>query len=61
MYPTKENIWHFKQEIDKKDIKNIMLIKQIMIENIKYNFRDYNILIILENGKVIGLVNNGFK
>lgn len=51
MYPTKEAIWHFRNE-------NIIGVKEeiekeFMIEEIRRQFSDCNAVIILEKGKVI--------
>ena len=51
MYPTKEAIWHFRNENIRGVKKEIE--KELMIEEIGRHFSDCNAVIILEKGKVI--------
>lgn len=51
MYPTKEAIWHFRDE-NPAGIKKEVVI-ELMLEEIKHKFSDCNAVIILEKGKVI--------
>lgn len=51
MYPTKEGIWHFKDENPANINKETVI--ELMLAEIKHKFSDCNAVIILEKGKVI--------
>ena len=73
MYPTKQEIWHFKKEIPNNISKDNVLkymceeirqnniskdiVLKYMIEEIRQKFWDYDVVIILEKGKVIEIIN----
>lgn len=59
MYPTKKEIWHFKNENPNNISKDIVL--KYMYEEIKQKFWDYDVVIILEKGKVIEIIKWGGK
>lgn len=54
MYPTKKEIWHFKNENTNNISKDIVL--KYMYEEIRQKFWDYDVVIILEKGKVIEII-----
>lgn len=59
MYPTKKEMWHFKNENPNNIPKDIVL--KYMYEEIKHKFWDYDVVIILEKGKVIKIINKVVK
>ncbi len=54
MYPTKKEIWHFKNKNHNNISKDIVL--KYMCEEIKQKFWDYDVVIVLEKGKVIEII-----
>lgn len=54
MYPTKQKIWHFKNENQNNIPKDIIL--KYMYEEIKQKFWAFDVVIILEKGKVIEII-----
>lgn len=54
MYPTKKEIWHFKKEIHNNISKYTVII--CMLNEIMHKFWDYDVVIILEKGKVIEII-----
>ena len=59
MYPTKKEIWHFKNENPNNISKDIVL--KYMYEEIRQKFWDYDVVIVLEKGKVIEIISKGIK
>lgn len=51
MYPTKKEIWHFENENPNNISKDIVL--KYMYEEIRHKFWDYDVVLVLEKGKVI--------
>ena len=56
MYPTRDNILHFKAE--KKQGMDREILINFMINEISHRFLDCNVVIILEKGKVIEILLN---
>ena len=54
MYPTKKEIWHSKNENPNNISKDIVL--KYMCEEIRQKFLDYDVVIVLEKGKVIEII-----
>ena len=54
MYPTKQGIWHFRNENPNNISKDFVL--KYVYEEIRQKFWDYDIVIILEKGKVIEII-----
>ncbi|HIQ91019.1 MAG TPA: hypothetical protein IAB27_05300 [Candidatus Coprosoma intestinipullorum] len=54
MYPTKKEIWHFRNE-NLNNISKDIVINYILNE-IKNKFWDYDVVIVLEKGKVIEII-----
>ena len=54
MYPTKQGIWHFKNENPNNISKDNEL--KYMFEVIKQKFWDYDVVLVLEKGKVIEII-----
>ena len=55
MYPTKQEIWHFKNENPNNISKNNVL--KYMCEEIKQKFCNFDVVVVLEKGKVIEIIN----
>lgn len=51
IYPTYNMFYHFTTNLFPNENKDYVIDK--LIDEIKYKLRDYDLLIILENGKVI--------
>lgn len=54
MYPTKQGIWHFRNENFNNIAKDIVV--RFMYEEIKQKFWDYDVVLVLEKGKVIEII-----
>lgn len=54
MYPTKQGIWHFRNENFNNIEKDIVV--RFMYEEIKQKFWDYDVVLVLEKGKVIEII-----
>lgn len=54
MYPTKQGIWHFRNENFNNIAKDIVV--KFMYEEIKQKFWDYDVVLVLEKGKVIEII-----
>ena len=54
MYPTKKEMWHLENENPNNISKYILL--NYMFEEIKHKFWNYDVVIILEKGKVIEII-----
>lgn len=59
MYPTKKEMWHFKDG-NPNNIKKEIVLKY-MYEEIKQKFWDYDVVLVLEKGKVIKIINKVVK
>ena len=54
MYPTKKEIWHFENENPNNISKDIVL--KYMYGEIRHKFWDYDVVLVLEKGKVIEII-----
>lgn len=54
MYPTKDMIYYTKTKLNPNRDKSMQL--EIMLQQIKYMFNDYDTVIVLEKGKVIEIL-----
>ena len=54
MYPTKQGIWHFRNENFNNIAKDIVV--KFMYEEIKQKFWNYDVVVVLEKGKVIEIM-----
>lgn len=54
MYPTKQGIWHFRNENFNNIAKDIVV--RFMYEEIEQKFWDYDVVLVLEKGKVIEII-----
>ena len=54
-YPSKEEMWTFKNDGVKKGIDRKFVI-DYMIDEIRFKFQDSDVIIILENNKVIKII-----
>ena len=57
MYPTKQEIWHFKNE-NSNNISKDNVTKCILNE-IKQKFCNFDVVVVLEKGKVIEIIKGG--
>lgn len=54
MIPTRDNYWHIKSKIHGDMTKEQCI--EIMVEESKYKFQEYDGIIIIENGMVIKIL-----
>lgn len=54
MYPTKQGIWHFKNENPNNISKDIVI--NYILNKIKHKFWNYDVVVVLEKGKVIEII-----
>ena len=54
MYPTKKEIWHFENENPNNISKDIVL--KYMYGEIRHKFWNYDVVLVLEKGKVIEII-----
>lgn len=54
MYPTKKEIWHFRNENPNNISKDIVI--SYILNEIKHKFWNYDVVVVLEKGKVIEII-----